>query len=655
MIEDLNPQQHEAATYDGEAKNILVVAGAGTGKTKTMISRAYFLQKYKMVDPSRILCLTFTNNAAKEIVARLDAQIAGNSENIWASTFHSFCIKVIKMIPKSFGYESLPTIINASSQASLMKACFAVAMSEMEIDEDDKSKLPKSAIILKEYSFARNAQKTMRKQLKDTITDDELVLDFCDRVILEYEKEKEEYQYVDFDDILIRFVEKTEEKPELSKAISELFDEVLVDELQDTNPIQYRILKALSRGNARIFGVGDPAQSIYGFRGADFASIYNFESIFENSKRINLSINYRSYQEILDNSNLLMDNSTLTYDNHLQAHRGHSNNKSELLDFDTSIEEATFIAKDIIAYHEEGGNFNDIYVITRSGYSARDIEGLFKQKNIPYEVVGGLAINKTSHVQDMLSLLQMLVNKNDKLASMRFLTLFKGVGEKSALKMFMKIKDATSNSEVIDIIEKGIPKDRERAIAMVSQTMKAIDNNGNPITAMMMGGFESLIKDIYLDNYEYRVNDINTIASMYRQFKGDTQSFLNDFTLEPSLAKEEDETEDKDAVTIITAHSAKGLENKICYVTKLCPGYFPSKRSIGSKKDEEEERRVAYVALTRARDRLVVTRVMDYLSTFFPNAKTEIDFMKPIVGSFNHQRKKMISNEKSLGGLRDIY
>lgn len=655
MLEDLNPQQREAATYDGEAKNILVVAGAGTGKTKTMIGRAYYLQKYQNIDPSRILCLTFTNNAAKEIVSRLDAQIAGNSDNIWASTFHSFCIKVIKMIPKSFGYESLPTIINSSSQGSLMKACFAVALSEMEVDEDDRAKIPKSSDILKEYSFARNAQKTLRKQLKDTMTEDDLVLDFCDRVIEEYEKEKEEFQYVDFDDILIRFVEKVEEKPKLTQAISELFDEVLVDELQDTNPIQYRILKALSQGASRIFGVGDPAQSIYGFRGADFSSIYNFESIFENSKRIKLSLNYRSYQEILDISSKLMDGSTLEYDNHLKADRGSSGKKAELLDFDTPIEEATFIAKDILQYHEEGGDFNDIYVITRSGYSARDIEGLFKQKNIPYEVVGGLAINKTSHVQDMLALLQMLVNKNDKLATMRFLTLFKGVGDKGALKMYMKMREATSNEEVIGIIDKGVLRDRERATSIVENTMKAIDENGNPITAMMLGGFDSLIKDIYLDNYEYRVNDINTIASMYRQFKGDAQSFLNDFTLEPTMTAEEDKTEEKNSVTIITAHSAKGLENKICYVTKLCPGYFPSKRSIGNKKDEEEERRVAYVALTRARDRLVVTRVMEYLCLFFPHAKTDIDFMKPITGLFDHERKKMISNDRTLGGLRDIY
>ena len=655
MLNDLNEQQYYAATYDGNAQNILVVAGAGTGKTKTMISRAYYLLAEKKIEPSRILCLTFTNRAAKEIVGRLEAVVPDSVESVWASTFHSFCIKVIKQIPNSFGYESLPTIIDAGSQNTLMKACYGTVLDQLDPPEEIRSILPKVSNIASEYSFARNAQRSVEQQFKHYLSDFEEVIDFSLKVVEEYEREKEEYGYVDFDDILIRFAEKVEEKPRLAEAISDMFDEVLVDELQDTNPVQYRILRLLSNGNARVFGVGDPAQSIYGFRGAEFESIFFFEKYFKNSERINLFVNYRSYQEILDVSNGILDNSTYDFDNKLKADRGSSGSRSELRDFESNVEEATFISKDIIKHRDNGGNYSDIFVITRSAFSARDIEMAFKQKNIPYEFVGGMAINKTRHVQDMMGILQMATNRQDKLATIRFLSMFKGVGDKTAFKGYMKLKDIEGNDEYIDTIERLVKKDSERAGAIMRSTMEAIDQSVNPIRAMLKNGFESLLKDTYADTYEYRIEDIKMIAETFKQYKGEVQQFLSDFTLEPSINKYEDDSESKDLVTIITAHSAKGLEKEVCYVTKVSPGTFPSKRAIGSRKSEEEERRVAYVAMTRARDRLVVTRTEEHLNTFFGNAKTNIDFIGPITHLFDKKKKKMIANTRGLSGLKDIF
>lgn len=657
-MEELNKQQYKAATYKGDKKNLLVVAGAGTGKTKTMVSRTQFLIEKENISPEKILCLTFTNRAAKELVSRIGASMSNDTEGLVACTFHSFCIQLIKKIPKSFGYESqLPTIIDAGNQKTLLTTCLNTVLEEVELDEELKALIPKPAAILSEYSYARNSMRSTRKQFSNFLTDIEEIMDICLKTVEKYEEEKKSMDYVDFDDILERVVKVSEQKPKLAETISNLFYEVLVDELQDTNPIQYKILQILASGDSRMFAVGDPAQSIYGFRGADFESIYNFTKIFPNSEKIKLFENYRSTQEILDVSNALLEKSTLNYDNKLVAHKGYSGEKAQLHDFNDSQEEAQFVIRDLLKTKEnEGIDFKDFFIIVRSAYSGTSVEGMLKRYNIPYEFVGGMAINKTAHVQDLLSILRFACNKKDALSCVRFLSMFPGVGEKTAFKAYRDMLEM-SKEEIINYLPKIVKKDKQKVVSIYESTIEAINNNKNPIKAAMDNGFSTLLTERYLKNSDYRIRDIMTIIEIYKQYKGDIETFISDFTLEPSMNKvQETEDEEEDKVTLITAHSAKGLENEVCYIIGATPGTFPSSRSIGDKKTEEEERRTMYVALTRAKEKLVVTRVMNYDNFVFKNAKTNVNFIEDISDSFKKKAKKKMSDQiGGFGGLQDVF
>ena len=657
---DLNIQQKEAAYYDGDAENILVIAGAGTGKTTTIIGRIVYLVENKKIPPSRILALTFTNKSAKELVSRISVEV-GEAELVNACTFHSFCIQVIKTIPKSFGYgESPPFIIDQAGQDSLMLDSLGSVLSEIEDSdylEDIKALIPKPKKINELYSYSRNSMIDFEKYVYREFTEEPVVIAIMKETVRVYEEQKKEYGYADFDDLLHRFVEVLEKKPDLAEHISRLYDEVLVDELQDTNPIQYRILKSLGT-YSRLFGVGDPAQSIYGFRGADFKSIYNFSKVFKNNVTIPLSENYRSTQEILDFSNLILKKSTLKYTNELFSPNGYSGEAVKLFDFDSGIEEAKFVAQDIIDYvQENNGSFKDVFIIARSAFSAKEVEAMMNRYQVPYVFIGGQSIMKTAHVQDLLSILRFGIAPNDKLACIRFLGLFKGVGTKTASKFYNKIQDISGDAEAIsDEIVKTVKKDPDTAANLYLSVTESEYSNINPIKSLINNGFITLIKNKYPDSYEYRVKDIEMFSDFFKQYGGDIKSFINDFTIEPDVYKVQDaEDEDEDKVTLITAHSSKGLERKRCYIINATPGNFPSKRSIGDKDSEEEERRVFYVASTRAKESLILTRNMQYMDYVFRNAVTSVDYVKDTIGLLEKNNKKVNTGVSGLSSLRDIF
>ena len=659
---DLNAQQREASYYDGNAKNILVVAGAGTGKTTTIVGRIIFLIKEKNVSPSRILALTFTNKSAKDLISRIESE-TNDMELVSASTFHSFCIQIIKKIPKSFGYDKgAPLIIDDAGQRSLMSDSLSLVLEDLkekgeEVPEEMQALIPKPAKIISYYSYARNSMISLRKYLKKEVTDDDEILDLIEETVALYEKQKKEYSYADFDDLLNRFIDVLEEKTELASKISELYDEVLVDELQDTNPVQYRVLKALANGHTRLFGVGDPAQSVYSFRGADFNSIYNFTKIFDNSVEIQLSENYRSSQEILDYSNKILEKSNLNYTNKLISPQGYIKTPVLLYDFETAIDEASFIARDIVNYvQEKGGEFNDVFIITRSAYAAKETEAMLNRYKIPYDFIGGRSILKTAHVQDLVALLRFSIATDDKLGCIRFLELFKGVGAKTASRFYHKVKGEKDPLVIAEQLSNTVKKEPELSSNMYLSAHYAYRENKNPIKELIKNGFLDMIKDKYSDSFEYRIKDIELFSKLYNQYNGDLQSFINDFTMEPDLYKvDEGNNEDKNKVVLITAHSAKGLEREVCYVLNATPGVFPSKRAIGDEDAEEEERRTFYVAITRAKRQLIITRNMQFQDYIFTNAQTSIDYIKDGGDLLQHKRKKISTNIGGLSSLKDVF
>lgn len=659
---DLNTQQQKAAYYDGDAKNILVVAGAGTGKTTTIIGRILFLIQEKHISPTRVLALTFTNKSAKDLISRIESE-TNDTEMVSASTFHSFCIQIIKKIPKSFGFEKgAPLIIDEAGQKSLMADSLSLVMeylsdTDEEIQEELQALIPKPAKIISYYSYARNSMISFREYLLKEITEEENIVNLIEKTVNLYEEQKKEYGYADFDDLLNRFVDVMEAKPELAEKIAELYDEVLVDELQDTNPVQYRVLKSLGKGSTRLFGVGDPAQSIYSFRGADFNSIYNFTEIFENSIEIQLSENYRSSQEILDFSNKILDKSSLNYTNRLTSPNGYINTPVLLYDFETAIDEASFIVRDIVNHvQEKGGDFSDVFIITRSAYAAKETEAMLNRYQVPYTFIGGRSILKTAHVQDLIALLRFTISTNDKLGCIRFLELFRGIGAKTASRFYHKVKDEKDALVIADHLSNTVKKEPELSANMYLSAHYAYQNRKNPIKELVKNGFLDVIKEKYPDSYEYRVKDIELFSKLYNQYNGDLQSFINDFTMEPDLYKvQEGNNEDENKVILITAHSAKGLERDICYVLNATPGAFPSKRAIGNKDAEEEERRTFYVAITRAKKQLVITRNMQFQEYIFTNAQTNIDYIKDAGNLLKHKKKKISANVGGLSSLQDIF
>lgn len=612
---DLNKQQKLAVTYDGEAKNILVTAGAGCGKTRTIIARAIHLVQ-SGTDASRILMMTFTNRAAREMKSRLKSELGPVSSQIQAGTFHSFCLKVMSKVPKSFGVSGL-NIIDTDDQNSLMAIVRGRYIRKR--DKELNKEFPRPSELIQYYSYSRNTCQNPKTYLSlYTDLNDEFIK-LCVRIFKEYQQAKGSRGYLDYDDLLEHFTKALKAKPNLRKAVTTLFDEVLVDEMQDTNPLQFGILKHFSSEGIRLFCVGDPAQSIYRFRGAEFKHVYKFEEMFGNSKTIPLSLNYRSYQEILDLSNWLLENSPLDYSNRLKANRKKGGYLPSLCDFDSNLDEASWIADTVLERREKDIQYKDIMVLVRAGFDAKPIEAEFIHRNIPYYFIGGTSLTKSAHVRDLLSLLRIVRNERDDLAWMRFLKLWPRIGDKTAEKLLNQFYEKTEK-ESIDILSGSIGANHD-AITSYKKTKSSL----NKPTLCVSNAVESLtpiLKERY-DKWDNRYQDLKLLITVAEKYES-VSDFIDAFTLEPMTSTEIDKLEVDDAVLLITVHSAKGTEAPICFVVNAKQGTYPHSRSYGDIDSEEEERRVLYVALTRAKNELFITRSTNYRSGFYlENTPTE--------------------------------
>ena len=648
---ELNEQQEKAATYNGDATNILVTAGAGCGKTSVIIARATHLIQ-SGADASRILIMTFTNRAAREIKTRIKSDIGSAANKIQASTFHSFCLNVISKIPKSFDVSGL-NIIDSDDQHSLM----TIARNKLlkNYDKELKKEFPRPSTLIKYYSYSRNTCQEPQQYLSKNTDMNEEFQKICFKIFNEYRNAKELRGYLDYDDLLELFSDTLSRKPELRKAVTTLFDEVLIDEMQDTNPIQFNILQHFSCEGVRLFCVGDPAQSIYKFRGANFQNVYKFQEMFNNSKIFKLSLNYRSYQEILDFSNWLLERSPLDYKNKLVAHRGECGYLPSLSEFDSSLGEASWIADKIIERSHSDINFKDVMVLVRSGSDARPIEAEFMRRKIPYFFVGGTSLTKAAHVRDVLSLLRVVRNDKDDLAWMRFLKLWPRIGEKTADKLIGSFDKKTDVSP-IQLLSESLGSSHG-AISAYEQT-SSTQLSPKACIAAAVQSLSPRLEEKY-DKWSFREQDLKLLITVSKKYKT-ISDFIDAFTLEPMTSTELRQPGDSDAVLLITVHSAKGTESPICFVANAKQGTYPHIYSCGDLDDEEEERRVLYVALTRAKNELFVTRSTNYNSGFYVQNKPTIGeeyFLSEIPESLVSQETYgwEPNNSKGLSSLRDVY
>lgn len=593
MLSTLNDHQRKAATLGNQ--HALVLAGAGTGKTKTIIARAAYLIS-QGVPANRIRILAFTRKAAEELRSRVISIIGAQAEGLQASTFHTWCMGLIRRRPKGFGVTAI-SMIDREDQIQVLKDLLGKSAGK-------KSLLPPPKDLCDIYSYARNTGLSLSKTLRDHYEDYLDAKADIANILKAYEQKKGECNYLDYDDILDVVAQQINTSEKAREWVGNQYDHLLVDEMQDTNPLQWSLLEPLVK-HCWLFCVGDDAQSIYGFRGADFENVHSFKDRVTGAVVLKLTDNYRSTQEILDVSNWLMQRSPLAYDKQLHAVRG-KGNKPELHTFANEWDEGRWIVSDIRRRYGDGDKWNDHMILCRSTYSARSVEGMLLEAGIPYQFIGGKMLLESAHVRDLLSLLRLVGNMRDEIACTRYLTLFPGVGNKTAAQVKEQAVRCSTVADVVRIIKgkKNIPDLAAIALKKVAAT------RGNVGEAVRLAAklLDPVLGANYRkDDWPKRKQDFELVANLAEKHTS-ILAFIEQYLLDPLHVSQVRHLRNDDVVTVITVHSGKGTECKTCYAINVSPGAYPSVRALKDQHEAEEERRVLYVALTRAEDNLIVTR-----------------------------------------------
>ena len=594
LIDELNPQQKQAATT--ESQHSLVLAGAGCGKTKTIVARAAYLID-QGIPANQIQILTFTRRSASEIVARVELALGEQAKGLRASTFHTFCMYLLRRVPKAFGLEQF-SIIDRDDQLMMFR------LIRGKDDKKNPNQLPKPQELCDLYSFARNTRQKLSDALEKQHPEHLAFKDQIAEIMKEYETRKRARSFLDYDDILAIVASALDQSDGLADYVASLCKHMLVDEMQDTNPLQWALLEPL-KDKVSLFCVGDDAQSIYGFRGADFENIHHFKDRVPNAQVFKLEQNYRSTQEILDLSNWLLDQSEIQYNKRLDAHRGEGV-KPRMHIFPNEFDEAKWIAIDIKERHYlQGQRWSDHMVLVRSSFAARHIEAACIAANVPYRFIGGMKLLETAHVKDLLSLLRVIANPLDDIAWMRFLTLWNGVGDVGASRLAQQLLLEPEFDLIFDKLEKfgRIPAET----VLIMEQMTVLKQEVQACVSLGVQAIEAQLAENYKKDWNRRQGDfelVKQLASKHAQLS----EFLEEYVLDPVSISENERQSDSDVVTLITIHSAKGTEQKVCYVVNVTPGQYPHVRAQGDFNDVEEERRVLYVALTRAQNELILTK-----------------------------------------------
>lgn len=593
LLSELNEQQRMAVTTDHA--HCLVLAGAGCGKTKTIISRAAYLIAQGL-PAQNVQILTFTRRASAEIVTRVEQHLGEMAKGLRASTFHTFCISLLRRNRQAFGLNQF-TVIDRDDQIMMFRLLRGKGRDNI---------LPKAAQLCDIYSFARNTCCSLSKAIEAVLPDVVALKPEIVMVMKAYEERKRHSDFLDYDDILAIVAVHLQQSPSLVEWVVRQHHVFLIDEMQDTNPLQWALLTPLI-GHAQIFCVGDDAQSIYGFRGADFENIHRFQSYVPDAKIFKLEKNYRSTQGILDLSNWLLAKSEIDYDKVLVAARKQQS-KPAFNMFTNEFEEANWIAQDLIKRHHQNGKaWLEHMVLVRSAYSARHIERAFIQMSIPYRFIGGAKLLESAHVKDVLSMLRLIVNCKDDIAWMRFLTLWDGIGDSGASKLSQQLSAYHDLISCCDYLDKSVKKLPELAVAGLRQLATLTTKVEKSVEVAVDTLQQQLEQNYQNQDWPRRVKDFKLVQQLAAKHQ-DIAQFLEEYVLDPISIAEVKQATVEDIVTLTTIHSAKGMEENVCYVPHLSSGFFPHARAQGDFDAVEEERRVLYVALTRAKNELILSR-----------------------------------------------
>lgn len=621
---NLNDKQKKAVAYEGQ--HLLVLAGAGTGKTRCIVGRAAYLIE-QGVSPEKIQILTFTKRSANEIVERVKASLSSNqAQSLNGSTFHSWCNQLIVRYPNLFGASGY-TVIDPDDQLSVMK----MVCGDQIIEYKGIRIKPQQLIDI--YSYGRNTRQNLSNAIREKVfkgkTDDEttdeidIIRPMVEILLKAYQTKKGEGRYIDYDDLLLVVANRLRNDENAREILSHQVKHLLIDEFQDTNPLQWFLLEPFLE-IAKFYCVGDDAQSIYSFRGADYKNVHLFKERVPDSEILILDKNYRSTQEILDVSNWLIAQSPLDYKKQLLSSRGEGI-KPKLINVASQWEEANFIAENILEnFTENNKQFVDHLILSKSTYYTKPLQAVFIQKKIPYVTYGGRKFMEAAHIKDVISALRVVNNHYDEIGWMRFLTFWDGIGEIKAGKYISKLIEYEDPLQCAQNLADVIGGTEGETISDIYNTIYL--NSGNVKVALQetYAKMELPLAFKYRKDWEEKRKSDFPVLEMLGDNYASIGQLISEGILEnakqlngnPVLEGSQlSDSEIKDHVVISTVHSAKGLEADVCYVLNVSPKVYPSAWNLDSEEKIEEDRRVLYVALTRAKNELIITRDTNSINT----------------------------------------
>lgn len=601
-LNDLNPQQREAVTYgDGP---LLVVAGAGSGKTRTLAYRVSYLIS-RGIAPERILLLTFTRRAAEEMLKRAASVMkTGNpaASRVWSGTFHGFANRILRIYSETAGIPPNFTIIDKTDAEDFLD----VIRNDMEFSQK-QSRFPRKSTCLAIYSRRVNGDEELETVLKKDFPWCEMWKEELKALFREYVDRKQKRDILDYDDLLL-YLYYSLQNEDLAESIGGRFDHILVDEYQDTNKIQAGILVGMRRKNNNIMVVGDDVQSIYGFRSATIRNMLDFPQEFPGTRIVTLEQNYRSIQPILNTTNQVIAQARQRYSKDLWSERK-GDQRPQLITCIDETHQDDEVIRQLLEHYEQGIPLRSQAVLFRAASHSNSLELALTRKNIPFHKYGGLRFLETAHIKDLISFLKILENRRDEIAWFRVLQLLNGLGPVTAAAVYDYVRENQFNIMAVTTFKAPVAAVKE--LAELGSLVEELANMGDENPSVQIDRIRKFYEPILERNYENsepRGNDIRYLGLLAAGYESRRQ-FLADLILDPPVSTGDlagPPTKDEDWLVLSTIHSAKGLEWDVVYLIHAADGCLPSDMSTGSDEEIEEELRLTYVAMTRARDFLYV-------------------------------------------------
>ncbi len=604
---ELNEAQTRAATHpDGP---LLIIAGAGTGKTRTLVSRVAHLIE-RGVRPERILLLTFTRRAAQEMLARAERLVGSASRAVHGGTFHATAHRLLRRFGAEAGLPSDFTIMDQGDAEDMMQ------LSRASLGLGDKKKrFPKKETLHHVYSRHVNTEIPVPAILSEEYPQFREYEEGFAKVFADYTARKIDRNLVDYDDLLLFWAIMLEASPDLKRRIAGMYEHVLVDEYQDTNLLQARILRGMCAGHGKLTVVGDDAQSIYSFRGAHFRNILDFPRHFPGTTMITLAQNYRSTQPILDLSNMVISRAEERFTKDLHTSRV-GGEKPWLVTAKDEAQQTRFVVDRVLQLHESGVPLREMAVLFRAGYMSADLEIELANRKIPFEKWGGLKFLEAAHVKDVLAFLRVSENPRDEVSWYRILMLMPGIGDTTARAMMTTMQERAWDPDAFTHLI-APPKAREAhlSLAVLLRQLRGLTNRDGDAAGAKVASdiaavraiYDAVLKEKY-DHPEARLADLDQLRTIAAGYPSRT-NFLAALALDPPSSTQDlagGAESESDALILSTVHSAKGKEWKAVFVIWAVDGWFPSSKAVDDPDELEEERRLMYVALTRAKDELAV-------------------------------------------------